>query len=333
MSVTYVYKMPLYHAYEYSLASPGAPRPDQLDEEGILHQILTYDGEKRLVKAEQCVNGIITVEKNFFFSGGLISREEEFFHETGARCEVVYQYREGGYSKEFFTEGALEAREVYEKNSVGEAASFRKYDARDNLVEYSEANERGHITRSGDGGLEKKYEYGYRQDGMIEWKKTYDGERETREEFLYNADGALMESITRGGEDETREIFSYDGTRLVKKSIIHNGVPFEYVMYHQEEDGSVTRTETYRGEELVDEYIEKTDPNSRVLVRRHKGKVPVTNDDGEVIRMMLVSTKVEVVRDDTGRVTDILTCDTGFQEPALGITCDPNAYYFLEYEE
>lgn len=332
MSVTYVYRIPLYHAYEYSLVYEGSPRPDELDEDGVLHQILTYDGKGRLVCAEQCVNGAVTVERRYDYADGRLVREEERYRETGTGTETVYRYREGGYSRESLTDGTRDFREEYILDDTGRETAFRKYDADDELVECREKNERGDVVLSREAGVETRYEYGYRPDGRVAWKKTMGSGGEIREEFLYTEAGVLMETVTRDGEREIRELYTYEGSELVKSAILENGVSAGHTLHRKEGDGRISRTESYHDGELIAEYVRETGPDNRYLVERSRERVPLTDGTGRVTRVLPVSRKLEVVREESGRITDVLTCDRPFQVQGSGLECDANAYFFLEYE-
>lgn len=314
MSQTSIYKLPLFETYRYSLVYEDFTRPDELDEEATIHQILTYDRENRLVKAENFSNGELVTEKTFAYDGDKIVRETEFFAETDTSTEMRVSKTEEGYRKDFFTDGSLEYSEHYRLNDRGRTVGCRVVDPAGESIRSWEANERGDITRTID------------KDGEVIHEYDYDGEDRVIQ-IVTRASGSESESDEK---HETREVLYYEGEMPIRSEIFENGERIAYSEMEYGADGKILRSKQYQGEELVGETAVETDPDGAWMVRLQKQRVR------RVARTAVYEDyrtgRVELLFDSDKRITDALASDDRYLDPDLGIDLEAEAYYFFEYE-
>jgi hypothetical protein len=301
MPVTYIYRIPLFEAFKYTLTEEGLPRADELDAEGTLYQIITMDDRRRLVKIEKYFEGELSSERTIFYDGECVVREEEIFKDSGTRSEIRYLYHQNGFTKEFYTEGEPDGKEAYTVNEKGVAVGCRRVDVSGEETTSWEANDRG--------------------DRLC----LKDGEREVRFEHRYDGEGRVTESISRDGEQTIREALHYRDNVLIRHEVFAEG-------FRAEREDDPDAPAAARGEALVSEEIIEPDPQGRFEVRKRRQLVARGSRDGSAAAKFWPS-KIEILFDERRRITDVLVSDHELILPELGINCESNAYYFFEYED
>jgi hypothetical protein len=306
MPMMYIYRIPLFEAYTFSLVDQSCPHPDSLDLEGTLYQIITSDEKRRLVKVEKYLGGNLSTEKEFFYDGDRPVREVESFCETGTACEARFVYGPGTCVKEFYTEGELDGKDEMTVNDKGTTLACRHSDADGECLTAWEANERGDRVHLRDGDHEAAFEH------------------------RYDADGLLVETRSQAESQKTREVFHYKNAIMVKHEVyadvlqaVDNGTPGE---------PAAAVAQTGQRETLVSEETIEIDPEKRSEVRRLRQLVaPGSADGGQAAKYW--PRRIEILFDERKRITAVLASDNDLVIPSLGINCESNAYYFFEYED
>jgi len=301
-----IYKLPLLEAYQYSLIYEGYPRPDEIDEEAIIHQVIIYDDKDRPLKVENYTEGLLASSKSFAYDGELLVHEIEYFADTQGQNEIRVKLTETGFIKEFWEGGELSYREIYEKNSQGIIVACETVDELGQRLNLWKANAKGDVI----------YQLSEKGETMLSYQ--------------YDEKDRPVEIIRRFSEKEEVRRLSYDGSRLVKEEIWQDGSCTQIEEYEYASDGEERSYRVFVGGELVLERLLERDPSQRWLVKLQKIK-PWSN--GRVApNTYFQSSRVELLFDFDQSISDALTCGTVYQDVAQGIYLDRNAYYFCESE-
>jgi hypothetical protein len=151
-------------------------------------------------------------------------------------------------------------------------------------------------------------------------------------DFSYDEDGLIRESISREGDQTSREVFHYQDGELVKQEGFVKGLRSDDADFPEVAEKDDDPSAQNDGEVMVYEKTIETDPQGRYMVRLMKQLVS-RGYHGPGPNLKYWPSKVEILFDEQKRITDVLACETKFEDPALGVECDGNAYYFFEYED
>lgn len=306
MRQIYIYKLPLLEAYSFSLIYEGYPRPDEIDEEASIHQVIVYDDKERPLKIENYTEGLLACSKSFVYDGELLVHEVEYLVETQGQNEVRIMLTATGFIREFWVGSELSYKEIYEKNSAGIIVACETVDKAGQRLNLWKANAKGDVI----------YQLG--EKGAMEIS------------YQYDDNDRPVEIVRRSSAGEEVSRLSYDGSRLVKEEIWQDGSCIQVEEHEYAADGEEKAYRVFVGGSLVLERLLQRDISRRWLVKLQKIR-PWAK--GHVMpKTCFQSSRVELLFDQDQHITDALTCGTVYQDMATGIYLDCNAYYFCEAE-
>ncbi|RPJ07233.1 MAG: hypothetical protein EHM28_07860 [Spirochaetaceae bacterium] len=301
-----IYRIPLHDAFLYSILDPEKPHPDTLDKEGSLVHAVYLNKAGKVALIENYGGDGCTSVREFEYSGEKTVREKEVFPETEGVNEIVYSYDDSGYTKEYFTNGELDFREMYTQSREGKPVAYMKLDAGGKILEQFRMSAQGDITFLQNHDGETSYEIKYDDRG--------------RKNSVYHEEKGI--GIT--------EKYFYEGNSCVKMEVYEND---ELVAVHEiEEDKQTNRVceRVYIKNILISENLLEDNRKEGYFLQIRTIMDPSAL---EYTRNRADSRKCEIRFGKDGIITELLSSNDRFIDPALLISFEPDAYYFLETGE